>query len=150
MTHCDSLHYVVVQHSSVQRSFRLSRRTAELLDAASIGAESRNALADRLLGEALRTEQHPLIRFHAGAAGRRQPQLTGTRLYVHQVMSTLRAVTGDVTEAAESLGLRPYQVEAALVYYADFKAEVDADADAAASAEATERARWERRQRALA
>jgi hypothetical protein len=38
---------------SVQRSFRLSRRTLEELDAmAGVTGESRNALADRLLGEA--------------------------------------------------------------------------------------------------
>lgn len=141
---------MVTTPASVQRSFRLSRRTAELLDAASTGVESRNAVADRLLGEALRTERHPLIRFHAGAAGRRQPQVVGTRLYVHQVISSLRAAAGDVDETAESLGVRPNQVDAALAYYADFKAEVDADAEAAVRAEAAERGHWERRRQALA
>ena len=77
---------------SVQRSFRLSRRTIELLDAATAaGRETRNALVDRLLGEALRLERHPLIRFHEGASGRRQPLVVGTRLYVHQVIATVRA-----------------------------------------------------------
>jgi uncharacterized protein (DUF433 family) len=91
---------------SVQRSFRLSARTVELLDsAAEVAGESRNALADRLLGEALRVERHPLIRFHHGAAGRRQPIVTGTRLYVHQIIATLRASDGDVDEAATYLGL---------------------------------------------
>jgi hypothetical protein len=33
---------------------------------------SRNALADRLLSEAIRTETHPLIRFQPGALGRRR------------------------------------------------------------------------------
>lgn len=141
---------MVTQPGSVQRSFRLSRTTADLLDAASTGAVSRNALADRLLGEALRTEHHPLIRFRAGSAGRRQPQLTGTRLYVYQIISTLRAVDGDATEAAESLGLRPHQIEAALAYYAEFQEEIDADTATAIEIEAAERTRWERRQRALA
>ena len=121
-----------------------------MLDAAATATESRNALADRLLGEALRTENHPLIRFKGGAAGRRQPQLTGTRLYVHQVISTLRAVGGDVNEAAESIGLRPQQVDAALAYYADFQEEVDADAATARDIESAERRRWERREQALA
>jgi hypothetical protein len=56
---------------SVQRSFRLSASTAELLDReAEANNESRNALADRLLAEALREEHHPLIRFHQGAGMR--------------------------------------------------------------------------------
>src|SRR5437879_4652327 len=96
------------QQPSVQRSFRLSPRTIELLDAAAAaGGESRNALADRLLGEAVRLERHPLIRFRRGAAGRRQPLIVGTRLYVHQVMSTLRASRGDIDEAAAYLGIAP-------------------------------------------
>jgi hypothetical protein len=96
--------------TSVQRSFRLSKRTVELLDAASAaGRESRNALADRLLGEAVRLERHPLIRFHESASGRRQPLVVGTRLYVHQVMSTVRASDGDVDEAGNYL-LRPEEL----------------------------------------
>jgi uncharacterized protein (DUF433 family) len=129
----------------------LGRRTAELLDAAAAaGAESRNALVDRLLGEALRVERHPLIRFHQGAGGRRQPLVVGTRLTVHQVMSTLRAGGNEIDEAAAYLGVAPRLVRAALDYYAEFSDEVDEDAAAAASVERDERARWERQQRALA
>jgi uncharacterized protein (DUF433 family) len=136
---------------SMQRSFRLSARTVELLDeAAEAAGESRNALADRVLGEGLRVERHPLIRFHQGAAGRRQPLVAGSRLYVHQVIATLRASDGDVDEAAGYLGLTARQVKAALDYYADHRDEIDADAAAAQRIEATERDRWERQQRALA
>ena len=135
---------------SVQRSLRLSRRTLELLDACARAAgTSRNALADRLLGEAVRTEKHPLIRFHAGPSGRRQPLVVGTRLYVHQVMSTLRDGGGDVEEAAEYFRVRPQLVRAALAYYADFADEVDEDAAVARQVEADERARWERQRQAL-
>jgi uncharacterized protein (DUF433 family) len=136
---------------SVQRSFRLSSRTLELLDAAAAaGEESRNALADRLLGEALRLERHPLIRFHDSAGGRRHPLVVGTRLYVHQVMSTVRASRGDVAEAADYLGISPRLVRAAVEYYAEFSDEVDEDAATAKRAELSERDRWERQQRALA
>lgn len=136
---------------SVQRSFRLSKRTVELLDAAAqSGRESRNALADRLLGEAVRLERHPLIRFQQGASGRRQPLVTGTRLYVHQVMSTVRASGGDVDEAATYLGTQTRLVRAAVEYYAEFADEVDEDAAAAAAIERDERARWDSQQRALA
>jgi uncharacterized protein (DUF433 family) len=137
--------------SSVSRSFRLSTRTAELLDAAAAsGRESRNALANRLLGEAVRLERHPLIRFHEGASVRRQPLVVGSRLYVHQVMSTVRASDGDVDEAAAYLTIPVRLVRAAVDYYADFADEVDEDADVAARVERDERARWERQQRALA
>ena len=137
--------------TSVQRSFRLSSRTLDLLDAAAAtGEESRNALADRLLGEALRLERHPLIRFHHGPGGRRQPLVVGTRLYVHQVMSTVRASHGDVAEAADYLGISPRLVRAAVEYYAELSDEVDEDAAVAERTERSERARWERQQRALA
>lgn len=136
---------------SVQRSFRLSPRTLELLDSAAQAAGvSRNALADRLLGEAARTEAHPLVRFHAGSTGRRQPLLVGTRLYIHQIISTLRASDGDIEETASYLDLRPYQVRAALAYYADFTDEVDDDAQTAGRIEQDERARWERQRQVLA
>lgn len=135
---------------TVQRSFRLSSRTVELLDAAAAQTrESRNALADRLLGEAVRVERHPLIRFHAGAAGRRHPRVVGTRLDVHQVVATLRASDGDVDAAAEYLSVHPRLVRAAVDYYADFTDEVDADAAVAAQVTKSERARWERAQQAL-
>lgn len=134
----------------VQRSFRLSARTAELLEAAAgDAATSSNALADRLLGEALRTEGHPLIRFRAGAGGRRQSQVVGTRLDVHQVIATVRDGDGDVDAAAEYLAIDPRLVRAALDYYGQFADEVDADAAVAARVADDERARWERAQRAL-
>lgn len=142
--------YMATRDASMQRSFRLSRRTLDLLDtlAKRLGG-SRNALVDRILGEGIRTEAHPLIRFHAGAAGRRLPLLVGTRLYVHQVIATLRASGGEVEETADYLGIQPQQVQAALAYYADFSDEVDGDAHAAHQLEQEQRARWERQQRAL-
>lgn len=135
---------------TVQRSFRLSGRTLELLDAAaSESSESRNALADRLLGEAVRIERHPLIRFQGGASGRRQPFVVGTRLCVHDVIATLRAEGGDIATAAEYFRLPDQLVRAALDYYADFTDEVDADTVEAERIAAAERARWERQQQAV-
>lgn len=127
----------------VQRSFRLSGRTVELLDAAAArSSETRNALADRLLGDAVRVEHHPLIRFASGAAGRRQPRVVGTRLDVHQVVATVRANEGLVDAAAEYLGIDPRLVRAALDYYSEFADEVEADAAEAARVAETERERW--------
>lgn len=146
---CDTV-YHMDDPGSVQRSLRLSRRTLELLDAAAhASGTSRNALADRMLGEAVRTENHPLIRFHAGSSGRRQPLVVGTRLYVHQVISTLRDSGGSVDDAAEYLAIRPQVVRAALAYYADFTDEVDDDDAVARQVETDERVRWERQRNAL-
>ncbi|MEI6621282.1 MAG: hypothetical protein WCP28_05185 [Actinomycetes bacterium] len=136
---------------SIQRSFRLSASTVELLDAAAAsGGESRNALADRLLAEALRTEHHPLIRFRTGAAGRREPVIVGTRLLVRQVVAQLKDADAGAQQVADALDRPLRDVRAAMSYYADFPMEVDADARWAADIEAAERARWEREQAAFA
>lgn len=137
--------------ASVQRSFRLSRTTSDLLDAtAESTGESRNALADRLIGEAVRTERHPLIRFRTGAAGRREPLLVGTRLLVRQVRATVRDHESNIEQAAAYFGVPARFVRAAVSYYAEFTAEIDADAERAARIESDERARWENEQAALA
>lgn len=112
-----------------QRSFRLSGRTLELLDArARELRESGNSTAQRLLDEALRRDKHPLIYFRAGASGVRRPALVGTRLFVWQAVDTVRASDGSIEEAAEYLSLTRAQVQACVSYYADFKDEVEAGA----------------------
>jgi uncharacterized protein (DUF433 family) len=136
--------------SSVQRSFRLSARTLELVDERAAGRDlSRNALAEQLLGEAVRTDRHPLIRLREGGSGRRRPALIGTRLDVHDVIATLRGENGSVEAAAEYLGVEVRSVRAALAYYADFADEVEQDLEAAAALAREERARWDRQQQAL-
>ena len=111
-------------------------------------SESRNALAERILAESLRTERHPLIAFRTGGSGLRRPGLVGSRLYVWQVLSTLRG-SASIAEAAEYLGLPESYVQAAVDYYADFKDEVDAfEADDLEYAE-REREHWERAQQVL-
>lgn len=135
---------------STQRSFRLSSRTLELLDrrAAARGL-TRNALADQLLGEAVRTDDHPLVRFRTGGSGRRRPALIGTRLFVHDVISTLRGEDGSVEAVADYLGIDVGAVRAAVAYYADFPDEVEQDLEVAAMLAGEERARWDRQQQAL-
>ena len=136
---------------SVQRSFRLSRDTSTLLDQlAEATNESRNALADRLLGEALRTERHPLIGFRIGAAGRREPYLVGNRLLVRQLVATVKAHDGNIEDAAGYLNVSQRLLRAALSYFAEFAREIDTDTMWAARVEAEERARWEREQATIA
>jgi len=134
----------------MQRSFRLSSRTMELLDdRARELSESRNSLAGRLLDEGLRTERHPLIVFREGASGLRRPALVGTRLYVWQVVDTVRESGNSVAAAAEYLGLAERHVRAAVDYYADFTEEVDQYRAEQSEFERRERERWERSERVL-
>lgn len=112
-------------------------------------SESRTSLVERLLAEALRTERHPLIGFRAGASGRREPGIVGTRLLVRQVMSQVRAEQGDVRAVAEYLEVPDRLVLAAVDYYADFADEVEADTAWAEKAESAARERLARRQAAL-
>lgn len=132
--------------TSVQRSFRLSETTSNLLDAMSeVANESRNSLVERLLAEALRTERHPMIRFRTGAAGRREPYVVGTRLLVRQVIPVV-AGEGGVERAADALGVEPHLLSAAVSYFADFPDEIEADMAWAARIEAEMQARWLREQ----
>ncbi len=134
----------------MQRSFRLSSETIGLLDdRARERAESRNSLAERLLHEGLRTERHPLIVFREGAAGVRRPALVGTRLYVWQIVDTVRESDNSVAAAAEYLGLPEHHVRAAVDYYADFTDEVDRYREEQRASEQRERERWERSERVL-
>lgn len=124
------------------RSFRLPATTLQLLDRrASQRGESANHLARRLLDEALRTDEHPLIYFREGPSGEREPALIGTRLRVAQVVETVHASDGSPEQGSRYLDIEPRQVQACLDYYADFRDEIDAetaaDARFAAAAEAS-------------
>ena len=81
-------------------------------------------VARMLLDEALRREKHPGIVFRATPTGR-EAAIEGRRLYVWQVIETVRASEGDEQQAAASLGLRQEQVRTAVDYYAEYRAEID-------------------------
>jgi uncharacterized protein (DUF433 family) len=107
------------------------------------------ALAERYIEEGLRHDEHPLVYFRDGEAGRR-PALLGTRLDVASVISTIRQNDNSVEEAAEYLEIPLEHVDACLRYYADYKDEIDAWSERAQAIAERERERWERRQQALA
>ena len=135
---------------SVQRSFRLSAITADLLDRQAARAnDSRNALADRLLSEGLRRELHPLITFRTGAAGRREPHLGVSRLKIRQIVTSLLSNGGNLAETAELFELPLSDVEAAASYYAEFAVEIDEDISWAEIAADEEHQRWQREQSAF-
>lgn len=81
-------------------------------------------LAQRYIEEGLRMDEHPLVRFVDGAAGRR-PRLLGTGLDVWEVIATVRDNGGDAVAAADYLGVSAGTVDAAVAYYGQFTVEID-------------------------
>jgi uncharacterized protein (DUF433 family) len=107
------------------------------------------ALAERYIEEGLRRDEHPLISFREGAAGRR-PALAGTRLDVAEVIETIRQNDNSVEEAADYLEVPVALVEACVRYYADYKEEIDAWIERSRVSAQREHERWQRRRQALA
>ena len=128
---------------------RVPRRVKDDLTAVSRRRRlEESELARTLLDEALRREKHPGIVFRATPAGR-EAAVEGRRLYVWQVIETLRASDGDEESAAASLGLRRDQIRSAVDYYGEYAAEIDQLIEL--NHEEADRAHrmWERRERAL-
>jgi uncharacterized protein (DUF433 family) len=132
------------------RSFRLpDTLLASLQGRARERGESANALAERYLEEGLRRDDHPLLVFRDGAAGRRAA-LVGTRLDVAQVIDTLRESDNSVEATAEYLGIPEQHVRAAVRYYADFREEVDEWREHTRAVAEREEESWRREQAILA
>ncbi len=84
-------------------SFRFDPITVKRLkDHAAESAAGQTALAERYIDEGIRSDEHPLIYFREGAAGRR-PALIGSRLDVAEAITTIRQNEGSVEEAADYL-----------------------------------------------
>jgi uncharacterized protein (DUF433 family) len=94
-------------------------------------------------------DEHPLIYFREGAAGRR-PALLGTRLDVAGIIDTIRQNGNSVEAAAEYLELPIEKIDACLRYYTAFKDEVDEWIERATLAVEREETLWRRRQEVLA
>jgi len=107
-------------------AFRFNRVTVARLKQRALETHApQTALAERYIEEGLRHDEHPLIYFRDGAAGRR-PALLGTRLDVADVVTTIRQNDNSVEEAADYLEIPVEHVEACLRYYADYQDEIDA------------------------
>jgi uncharacterized protein (DUF433 family) len=106
-------------------SLRLPEAT---LDRLGTRARSRSVaprtLAQRYVEEGLRTDEHPLIRFADGPAGRRA-RLQGTGLDVWEVISVVRDNDGNERATAEYLHIQLGLVQAAVAYYGAYRDEID-------------------------
>ena len=81
-------------------------------------------LAQRYVEEGLRMDDHPLIRFADGPAGRRA-RLTGTGKDVWEVITVVRDNGGSAAEAARYLEIPLGLVQAAIAYYGAYTSEID-------------------------
>jgi hypothetical protein len=81
-------------------------------------------LALRCVEEGLRMNEHPLIRFTDGTAGRRA-RLIGTDKDVWEVIATVCDNDGDASEAAAYLEIPLGLAQAAITYYGAYQDEID-------------------------
>jgi uncharacterized protein (DUF433 family) len=81
-------------------------------------------LAQRYVEEGLRMDEHPLVRFADGPAGRRA-RLVGTGKDVWEVIAVVRDNHGDPAAAARYLEIPLGIVQAALSYYGAYTGEID-------------------------
>lgn len=130
-------------------TFRIRPATREHLRRRSVeSGESQTALAERYVEEGLRRDEHPLIWFRDGAAGRRAAVL-GTRVDVWQVVETVQQADSSVEDAAAYLDQPVVKVRAAMRYYAAYKDEVDAWARRMTAIAEREEAVWARERELL-
>ncbi|HEX6674985.1 MAG TPA: DUF433 domain-containing protein [Actinomycetes bacterium] len=131
-------------------AFRVLPATLEhLRRRAREAGQPQTALAERYIEEGLRMDEHPLIYFRDGAAGRR-PALLGTRLDVADVVETIHQNGNSVERTAAYLELPLDRVEACLRYYADYREEIDDWIERSRAIAEREEERWRRRGEALA
>jgi uncharacterized protein (DUF433 family) len=81
-------------------------------------------LAQRYVEEGLRMDEHPLIRFADGPAGRRA-RLLGTGKDVWEVVAVVRDNDGNAAETARYLEIPLGLVQAAITYYGAYTTEID-------------------------
>jgi hypothetical protein len=80
-------------------------------------------LAQRYVEEGLRMDEHPLIRFAEGPAGRRARLLGGPDVW--EAIAVAKDNGGDLAETATYLEIPLGRVQAAAAYYAAHSEEID-------------------------
>jgi hypothetical protein len=105
-------------------SIRLPAQTVDrLADRAGRSNMPSRTLAQRYVEEGLRMDEHPLIRFAEGPAGRRARLIGGPDVW--EAIAVAQDHGGDLAETAAYLEIPLGRVQAAASYYAAFPQEVD-------------------------
>ena len=106
-------------------SIRLPEQTLKRLGTQAESAhQPLRTLAQRYVEEGLRMDEHPMIRFAGGPAGRRA-RLVGTGLDVWEAIEVIRDNGSDLDAAGEYLEIDPGKLGAAVSYYGSYSAEID-------------------------
>jgi len=111
----------VADHFTLRLAPGLRQRLSEWARRAGLPERT---LAQRYVEEGLRHDAHPLIQFLDGPSGRRA-SLLGRGLDVWEVIATVHDNNGSIAEAAEYLEVPAGLVEAAVIYYGEYKHEID-------------------------
>jgi len=146
------MHYMTRSSTPKPFSIRMSARTLARLDErARRRSEPKTRMAERLIDEGLRMEDHPGITFRDGPTGRRAALAGGPDVW--EIIETLQGtgLTGEnaiaATAAWGSLALA--QVRAAVRYYAEYRDEVDERIRLNREEAERQRLSWQRMQEAL-
>ncbi len=113
--------------------------------------ESKTRVAERLIDEGLRMDDHPGIAFRDGPTGRRAALAGGPDVW--EVIETMHGtgLSGEaaVTAVAKWGNLTPAQVRVAVRYYAEYRDEVDERIKLNRHEAERQRLAWERMREAL-
>ncbi|MDQ1516239.1 MAG: hypothetical protein QOE80_2069 [Actinomycetota bacterium] len=116
-----------------------------------------SSAGNRLVDEALRSQEHPLVIFRDGPAGRRARLVGGPDVFqIVRAVNSARHAEPALTSTelvgivSETSGVPEPLIRAAIAYWADYPTEVDALMARADEEEARARQRWEREQGLLA
>jgi hypothetical protein len=111
-----------------------------------------SGLAQRLVDEGLRVQEHPGVVFRDGPSGRRAALVAGPDVW--EVIAAVRysSARGEsaVTAAATEMGLSDRQVKTALDYYGSYPDEIDEQVAENERAADEAQAAWQAQQRLLA
>lgn len=111
-----------------------------------------SGLAQRLVDEGLRSQEHPGIVFRDGPSGRRATLVAGPDVW--EVVAAIRysSARGEavVAETAEEMELSVGQVKTAVDYYGSYPEEIDQQVADNERAAEDAHAAWEAQQRLLA
>lgn len=109
----------------------------------------RSNLVEQYIAEGLRLDAHPGITFVDTATGRKAALAAHRGLTIWEVISTFLVNDRSVADTAEYLVLPESEVQAAVRYYAAYRAEIDGEIKANEEAADELEAIWRREQAAL-